>query len=138
MGDLHKYSQNTNLESDNYIIADHCYARPWNWRPETSFLRPTKTLFVNKPLPGTRKTSNPLISIQKPDDIIDIENEPTNAGTFYDIEKAKSLMDECQRYALHARPDSCDEDWEEKISKLVIPLYNIFHSSIFASGRCFY
>lgn len=112
--DLLKYSYSSELE--NTVSADHCYARPWNWRPDTSFLRPTKTLFFNKPLPGIRKSSNPLISLKTLDEIIDVESEMEVPSILYDVEKAKNMMDECQRYALNARPDT-GEDWEEKISR---------------------
>lgn len=116
--DAPKYSHTIKLEQENYMItADHCYARPWNWRPEMSFFRPAKILFVNKPLLGIRKTSNPLVSLQSTNEIIDVESEAEIPTVQYDIEKAKFLMDECQRYALSAKPDGNDEDWEEKISK---------------------
>jgi hypothetical protein len=25
---------------------DHSYSKPWNWRPENTYAKPTKTLFV--------------------------------------------------------------------------------------------
>lgn len=116
MDDSLKYS--TKFEQENYsILADHCYARPWNWRPESSFLRPTRILFLDKTLPGIRKSSNPLVSLQNSDEIIDIESETDTPNAFYDIENARSLMDECQQYILNVRPEGNDEDWEEKISK---------------------
>lgn len=113
--DLPKFSYTSNFELENTVTVDHCYARPWNWRPDNSFLRPTKTIFVTKPLPGIRKSSNPLISIPTSDEIIDVESESETPTVLYNIEKAKNMMEENQRYALNARPDQSDEDWEEKI-----------------------
>lgn len=105
------------MELENTVSADHCYARPWNWRPDNSFLRPTKTIFVTKPLPGTRKSSNPLISLPTTEETIDVESEPQTPTILYNVEKAKNLMEENQKYALNARPDQSEEDWEEKISR---------------------
>lgn len=117
MDDIPKYSIHK-FERESYsVTADHCYARPWNWRPDTSFLRPTKTLFVNKPLPGLRKTSNPLVILQNSDDIIDIESRPQVPSITYDVDKAKVVMKDCETYVLNARPDKNEDYWEEKISK---------------------
>lgn len=115
--ELSKYSPTSKFELENTVSADHCYARPWNWRPDTSFLKPTKTLFFNKSLPGTRKSSNPLISLKTPDEIIDVETEMETPNVLYDVEKAKNMMEDCQKFALSARPDINEEDWEEKISR---------------------
>ena len=36
-------------ESDeNIIFKDHCYARPWNWKPENIYVKPVKKLFFSK------------------------------------------------------------------------------------------
>nr|CAH7718441.1 unnamed protein product [Callosobruchus chinensis] len=96
------------------VSSDHCYARPWNWRPEGNFLRPTKTLFIHKP--SGKRSSNPLAPVHDIDDIIDIESEG-KIGAIYDANKAKSLMDECESYAFNARAEQEDDDWEEKIAK---------------------
>ncbi|CAH1986257.1 unnamed protein product [Acanthoscelides obtectus] len=96
------------------ISSDHCYARPWNWRPEEHFLRPTKTLFIHKAI--GKRSVNPLAPVQDVEDIVDVESEG-KAGTIYDLNKAKSLMDECEKYAFNARVDQDEDDWEDKISK---------------------
>ncbi|CAH2009974.1 unnamed protein product [Acanthoscelides obtectus] len=96
------------------ISSDHCYARPWNWRPEENFLRPTKTLFIHKAI--GKRSVNPLAPVQDVEDIVDVESEG-KAGTIYDLNKAKSLMDECEKYAFNARVDQDEDDWEDKISK---------------------
>ncbi|CAG9857675.1 unnamed protein product [Phyllotreta striolata] len=101
------------FDRENWTVStDHCYARPWNWRPEASFLRPTKTLFIPKLVPV--KSSN---SIQDNDDAIDIESEVEVPAPNYDVAKAKSLMEECEKHAFSIRADT-EEDWEEKVSKL--------------------
>lgn len=33
---------------DNVLAKDHCYARPWNWKPENVYVKPTKKLFFSK------------------------------------------------------------------------------------------
>lgn len=32
----------------NVLIKDHCYARPWNWKPENIYVKPIKKLFFPK------------------------------------------------------------------------------------------
>lgn len=115
--DLSKYSFTSKLELEHTVSADHCYARPWNWRPDTSFLRPTKTLFFNKSVPGILKSGNPLISLITADEIIDVDSELEISNVLYDFDKAKNMMEECQRYAFNVRPDKSEEDWEEKIAR---------------------
>lgn len=102
------------------IFMDHCYARPWNWRPESNFLRPTKTLLVSKPTLNKRKSTNPLAPLQDIEEVIDVEEEPSENPLIYDSVKAKFLMEECQRHATFSRVDQGNEDWEETISRLVL------------------
>ncbi|XP_018566281.1 KAT8 regulatory NSL complex subunit 3 isoform X1 [Anoplophora glabripennis] len=120
--DVSKYTYPTQMtnpyERENWIVStDHCYARPWNWRPETSFLRPTKTLFVSKPISGRRKRSNPLAPIQDIEDVVDVETVVELPPPIYDVTKVKNLMEECENYASSARVDDVDEYWEDKISR---------------------
>lgn len=72
---------------------------------------------MNKPLPGIRKSSNPLVFLKKSDETVDVESEPEIPTVIYDIENGKNMMMECQRYALNAKPDRNEEDWEDKISR---------------------
>jgi hypothetical protein len=58
-----------------WIPMDHCYARPWNWRPESTFLRPTKTLFMPKPPPTKKRSTNPLAPVQDCEEMIDVVTE---------------------------------------------------------------
>ena len=32
----------------NVIVRDHCYARPWNWKPENNYVKPIKKIFFTK------------------------------------------------------------------------------------------
>lgn len=32
----------------NVLAKDHCYARPWNWKPENVYVKPIKKLFFPK------------------------------------------------------------------------------------------
>lgn len=94
---------------------DHSYCRPWNWRPETSFIRPTKLLFVWKSN-NSKHNSGPLRANSTN---IDVVNCPATPTPIYDIEKARNLMEECERHAAFARIDDGNDDWEENISKYV-------------------
>ncbi|XP_068909025.1 KAT8 regulatory NSL complex subunit 3 isoform X7 [Tenebrio molitor] len=100
-----------------WIPMDHCYARPWNWRPESTFLRPTKTLFMPKPPPTKKRSTNPLAPVQDCEEMIDVVTESEDPAPIYDKIKAKHLMDECERHAALARVDEGNEDWEETISR---------------------
>lgn len=36
------------VEELSIILKDHCYARPWNWKPENIYVKPVKKLFFPK------------------------------------------------------------------------------------------
>lgn len=40
----------------NVVLMDHSYSKPWNWRPENTYAKPTKTLFV-QPCAALAQTS---------------------------------------------------------------------------------
>ncbi|XP_044260037.1 KAT8 regulatory NSL complex subunit 3 isoform X6 [Tribolium madens] len=101
-----------------WIPMDHCYARPWNWRPESTFLRPTKTLFMPKVPSSRKKTTNPLAPIQECDDVVDVVTDSEEPTPIYDKVKAKHLMEECEKHAAMARVDEGNDDWEESVSRL--------------------
>lgn len=92
-------------------MMDHSYCRPWNWRPETSYMRPTKCVFV-------WKNSN-LNTVSKAG-VIDVTNssqaEPTPV---YDVEKARILMEESEKSISSIKNVNEDnfEDWENKIPR---------------------
>ncbi|CAH0559591.1 unnamed protein product [Brassicogethes aeneus] len=117
--DCMKYAYSNDRE--NWAISsDHCYARPWNWRPESSFLRPAKTLFIQKSQhKSNRKSTNPLAPLQDAEDLIDVDSEPVDQPLNYDFDKAKQLMDECDRFVETVNPEAeeDEENWEDKIDK---------------------
>ncbi|XP_060526642.1 KAT8 regulatory NSL complex subunit 3 isoform X3 [Cylas formicarius] len=98
------------------VSTDHCYARPWNWKPESTFLKPAKTLFMLKNL-STKPLFSTLGSPSNGEEEIDIETVTATLTPVYDVEKAKGLMEECEKHANLTRCDS-DENWEDKISKI--------------------
>lgn len=44
---LHQLAGNYEIDIDA-IAKDHCYARPWNWKPENIYVKPIKKLFFSK------------------------------------------------------------------------------------------
>ncbi|CAK9807759.1 KAT8 regulatory NSL complex subunit 3 [Anthophora quadrimaculata] len=95
----------------NVLIKDHCYARPWNWKPENVYVKPVKKLFFPKKNLSVDKVTQ--------DEEIDIEED--NNGPLIppiDFTRARHQMDELQRLANFARPDE-NEDWEEKLDKIL-------------------
>ncbi|XP_012268871.2 KAT8 regulatory NSL complex subunit 3 [Athalia rosae] len=95
------------------IVKDHCYARPWNWKPENVYVKPVKKLFFSK------AKSSFLTDKLKQDEEVDVEGDLTEPLTPpYDLSRARHVMDEFQRLANFARPDEND-DWEEKIEKIL-------------------
>ncbi|XP_066262056.1 KAT8 regulatory NSL complex subunit 3-like isoform X1 [Euwallacea similis] len=100
------------------VCTDHCYARPRNWGPESSFLKPTKTLFSAKSL-GIKPLFRDSGSSKSGDDFVDVDGltdvEPPAPA--YDIEKARGLMVKCEKHASLARSSIDDENWEEKFVK---------------------
>lgn len=94
---------------------DHCYSRPWNWRPESNFLRPTKTLFVTKANARRRLSTNPLAPLQDDEDSVDVEHLPPECPLIYDDGKAKQLMEECEKHAKLGRGENQADNWEDAI-----------------------
>lgn len=103
-------------DAANFILIEHCYARPHNWKPESNFLKPTKTLFIQHQN-IKRKSINPLAVVQDNEDIIDVCSVQSESPTIYDDAKARYLMQECERHATFARVNDSDENWEDTISK---------------------
>ncbi|XP_050483776.1 KAT8 regulatory NSL complex subunit 3 [Bombus huntii] len=95
----------------NVLAKDHCYARPWNWKPENVYVKPIKKLFFSKKNLLTEKvTQDEEINIEE------INNEPLVPPI--DFTRVRHQMDELQRLANFARPDE-NEDWEEKLDKIL-------------------
>lgn len=101
----------------NVIMMEHCYSRPHNWKPDSNFLRPTKTLFI--PQKGYRRKSiNPLAPLQEIEDVIDVESVLPESPTIYDGQKANYLMDECDRHVASIRTNNSEDyDWEESVAR---------------------
>lgn len=79
-------------------------------------MRPTKCLFVHKAPASLKHSSVPLHTNSSNIDVVSVPSTPT---PIYDSEKAKTLMEECERHASFARVDDGEDDWEEKVSKYV-------------------
>lgn len=109
----HKHPPNKTMTEQSsglkHIMMEHCYARPYNWKSESNFLRPTKTLFV----PQRKKKS-----VRESEEEIDVESDPQETPLIYDVGKGKRLMEECERHAKFSRNDEDVDDWEEKIERI--------------------
>ncbi|XP_015111591.1 KAT8 regulatory NSL complex subunit 3 [Diachasma alloeum] len=96
----------------NTVLTDHCYARAWNWKPESIYVKPMRKIFFSKGWDsvGAKKL--------KPDEDIDVVTPPLppSPPPPYDLLKPLHQIEECHRLATFARPDS-PEDWEDKIDK---------------------
>ncbi|XP_076268554.1 reduction in Cnn dots 1 [Rhynchophorus ferrugineus] len=104
------------FERETWLVStDHCYARPWNWKSDSAFLKPTKTLFMSKNSSSRLLFSNVMHS--KDDDKIDIESVTEPTAPTYDLNKARHLMEECDKQSSLIKKPS-DENWEEKICKV--------------------
>lgn len=113
---LHQLAGNYEMEVD-VIYKDHCYARPWNWKPENNYVKPIKKLFFSKSSASDK---------HRKDEEIDVENIVNESLPLpFDLTRVRHMMDEFERLASFARPEEEEEDWEEKIEKtLWSPIQN--------------
>ncbi|XP_044593737.1 KAT8 regulatory NSL complex subunit 3 isoform X1 [Cotesia glomerata] len=122
---LHKLAGYTD-EEVSAILKEHCYARPWNWRPENVYVKPTIRIFFTKP-PLTRRKLHKR-------SVIDVENcdEPDKLSIPSDLTNPRNSIEEALRLINFTRPEDSNDDWEEKIEKtLWSPVQRRIFSRIF-------
>ncbi|KAK0081469.1 hypothetical protein PV325_012111 [Microctonus aethiopoides] len=135
---LHRIAGYSDLES-NTVVKDHCYARPWNWKPENIYVKPTRNIFFS----STRGRINQLQhKLTKNDEDIDVEHEDDSMEQSVipcNLTKSQQSMEESEKLVNSVRPDDDinNDDWEETVEKtfwspiqrrLFTSAFNIFHT----------
>ncbi|KAL0269862.1 UNVERIFIED_CONTAM: hypothetical protein PYX00_007454 [Menopon gallinae] len=112
--------QNNGFSSWNKVYLDHNYAKPGSESYNHGYMKPTKTLFINKPNNFGFST----------DEVIEVDVDSPQSKPPYDLSKAQEAMEECEKYVAQSKnTENEPADWEESVSKTgwSTPQTNLFN-----------